>query len=641
MKQKLFFLSLVIIPLLLIVCVEIFLVAINYGSSYKLFLDDGINYRTNQNYAQKYFTSNDIAIPQLLEQNFRKEKVKNGIRIVCLGGSTTAGFPFEININFPYFIRRYLETSHPDKSIELINLGISAVNSHAVLDMCPDIEAIKPDIILIYMGHNEFYGAMGLASNEFIGNKRWLIKLVLNLRELRLYQLLENSIGKIAFNLNSKEKSKQSETLMKALIGQNQIQPDDIIRKKTYDNFKANLDEILHFWNGKNIPVIISDLVSNLKDQPPLGPSIALDQISRQVFENFETFYANQEWHQGIGLLHELINSNPKNAQLHYYFGNCFFQLKQNEKALEHLKLARDFDPAPFRAPSEINKIIKQLTNSSNALFVSAESLFSTISPNRITDNSLFLEHLHPNPTGNELLSKVFIQPLIKIIEDRSIAISDINLFRDYTSLDIAIGELKILDLIKQPPFSKNIRFEPTQMDDPKILELAKAHVYKNLFWDEAHLKLGQYYQKKSALDKALKEYAAVLSYNHRHVPALVKSGDIMFLSKTWDKAEAYYKTAINNAKEVDYIQAKLGKLYIVSEQNKLGINILQDLLYSDRLNTEEVIANKKELHYLLAIGFARQKNYQKSLQEVNIAITLDANYKPAIELLNQIQKLN
>ncbi|MCI0618577.1 hypothetical protein L0244_36835, partial [bacterium] len=66
-------------------------------------------------------------------------RVSSTFRIFCLGGSTTAEFPFDCQVPFPTQLRYLLSQTHPQYQIEVINVGISAVNSFTVVDLLPDI----------------------------------------------------------------------------------------------------------------------------------------------------------------------------------------------------------------------------------------------------------------------------------------------------------------------------------------------------------------------------------------------------------------------------------------------------------------------------------------------------------------------
>ena len=642
MKRAIFSISLLFIPIFFIVIFETVLILFNFGDDHRLFFEDGVYFRLNENYARKYFSSQDIAIPQLIDQTFIKEKDANSIRIVCLGGSTTAGYPFEININFPYFMRRYLEDHLPDYTYEVINLGISAVNSHAVLDMCPDVAKMNPDFVIIYMGHNEFYGALGVASNEFLGSNRWLIKTILRLREYRSYQMWQRVVERLFGLIGSKGATEPGQTLMAAMIGRDQIEPDGPVFGMTMKNFEANMIEILQFWRKRNVPVIISDLVSNLKDQFSLGTTEAMlnDPVVGERLDQAMIHYNQGDWATCSKLFGELLAGDSTNARFHYYFANSYYHMESYDRAHDHFVLARDFDRMPFRAPSAVNRIISRTALEPLAHFVSAESHFRSISPAGITDRSLFLEHVHPNARGYEELARVFLQKCLYLIKHHPVSITEIYIPIDYTDLDIAIGEMKTHNLLQQKPFDGKTGFIPTSFSDPQIKEIAYAHVFKGLFWDGAHLQLGQYFQSQGKLDQAAREYQAILKFDGRHIAALVRMGDVRFLSRQWAEAEQYYQKALSLSHTSDYIKAKLGKMYIVSEQDDQGVGVLGELLLGDRLESAQVIENRAELFYLMAIGLARQGKFEQARETVSSALAVDSQYIPAIELMNQLKAL-
>ena len=77
----------------------------------------------------------------------------------------------------------------------------------------PGVLDQKPDLILIYTGHNEFYGALGVGSIQTFGSSRTLINLILYLNKFKITQLVRNSIHWI-LSLFSSENKKLSGTLM-------------------------------------------------------------------------------------------------------------------------------------------------------------------------------------------------------------------------------------------------------------------------------------------------------------------------------------------------------------------------------------------------------------------------------------------
>jgi hypothetical protein len=159
---KWFYFVMIIIPIAFILLTEIFLRAINYGldfttfsyiSSYypdKLFLNPDLPY--------KYF-SNLKKPPTVLPEGFDDIKKENAFRVFVIGGSTTAGWPYVPNASFSRNLKRRLELVFPKNTIEVINCGVSAINSYTLRDIVPGVLEQQPDLILIYAGHRSRFAS--------------------------------------------------------------------------------------------------------------------------------------------------------------------------------------------------------------------------------------------------------------------------------------------------------------------------------------------------------------------------------------------------------------------------------------------------------------------------------------------------
>jgi hypothetical protein len=84
-----------------------------------------------------------------------------------------------------------LEATHPYSDIEVVSTAMAAVNSYTLLDFVDEIIEQKPDLILIYAGHNEYLGIMGVGSAFAAKGGRFATLMHLKLKDWRLYQLLQ------------------------------------------------------------------------------------------------------------------------------------------------------------------------------------------------------------------------------------------------------------------------------------------------------------------------------------------------------------------------------------------------------------------------------------------------------------------
>ena len=71
------------------------------------------------------------------------------LRVVALGGSTTAGFPYHFPYAFPARLADRLAAALPGRPIEVANLGMTATNSFTLWALAEPVAALRPDAVVI------------------------------------------------------------------------------------------------------------------------------------------------------------------------------------------------------------------------------------------------------------------------------------------------------------------------------------------------------------------------------------------------------------------------------------------------------------------------------------------------------------
>ena len=95
--------------------------------------------------------------PRLPYQEILHEKSEKAIRIMTFGGSATAGLGYSPNVTFSRQLARMLEASHPERTIEVGNLGIVSLASRQVASLVEEAALeYDPDALIVYSGNNEF-----------------------------------------------------------------------------------------------------------------------------------------------------------------------------------------------------------------------------------------------------------------------------------------------------------------------------------------------------------------------------------------------------------------------------------------------------------------------------------------------------
>ena len=90
------------------------------------------------------------------DQSFSAHKKADGLRIFCLGGSSSFGLPWGADTAFTGVLGDVLAKAHPDRQIEAVNASGISYAMHRLRILSEEILRYDPDILVIYSGHNEF-----------------------------------------------------------------------------------------------------------------------------------------------------------------------------------------------------------------------------------------------------------------------------------------------------------------------------------------------------------------------------------------------------------------------------------------------------------------------------------------------------
>ncbi len=602
---KWFYAVVVMLPIIFVILLEIFLRLINYGYNFEQWVTIGEGkYMINPNIGKKYFPSGDF-YPTKSQDEFDIHKKANAFRIFVLGGSSAEGFPYGPMGSFSRYIRRRLELVYPNTSVEVINLGMTAVNSYTLLDLLPGVLDQKPDLILIYAGHNEYYGALGVGSVESFGSSRILIRIMLNLNNLRITQLVRNSLHWVSSLFSSGNKT-PSGTLMSIMAKNKSILLDSKLFDEGIEQFSANMADILNLIKNKGVPVILGKLVSNLKDQRPFI------SVSTPGYQTADQVYSEAQ--------NELKNKNFTKPAYRTGRADSLF------------KLAKDLDALRFRAPERMNKIIDDLGKEFHDEVIPVDSIFASASQDGIVGDNLLVDHLHPNVKGYQLIGKAYYgcmekEGYLPKTENAKIPFSEQDSTTRanfmFTKLDSIIGNDGITILKDNWPYKKKSKeMSKFQEKDfvnllrPKdfIDSLAMYKIESKVSWADAHFIGATYYLRRDDIKEYL-NYMNVLIYQY---PAL----------KDLDGALRYYyeKKELNLA---DYTPKRNGLMALYIGKFDNAINYLTKAYKS---NPQDPL-----VLYNLSLAYSKKKNLDLALELINKCLVIKPDYPEASSLKQQL----
>src|SRR5690606_782724 len=269
------------LPFLFVILIEVILRISGYGDSYHLFnkvkVENKPDYLImNSKVSKKYFNNKNFKSDNQSDLFLRK-KTDSTFRIFVQGASTVVGFPYYRAGSFPRLLKHRLSQTFPDKNIEVVNTGITAVNSYTLLDLTDKIIEQEPDVVIIYAGHNEYYGALGVGSYNSFETHPYLVRSYLFFKNFRFFQLLDNTYSKV-FRNKTETPAIGETTLMEVMAKEQRIPYNSKVYSAGLDQFESNLKRILKKYKNNNIPVILSTVVSNEKDIKPFISDSVIDR---------------------------------------------------------------------------------------------------------------------------------------------------------------------------------------------------------------------------------------------------------------------------------------------------------------------------------------------------------------------------
>ncbi len=399
---------------------ELLLRALGYGFDPHFFKRAEIGghdvYVANESFGRRFFPRSLVRFPPPVVMP--ATKAPDTFRIFIFGESAVIGDP-RPNYGAGCYLDVLLAERYPQAKFEIINTGVTAINSHAILPIAQECARHQGDLWLIYMGNNEMVGPFGAVT--VFGAKApplWLVRTQLQLRRLRFCQLMFD----VAQKLQKANPAAAGWRGMEMFV-QNQVAPDDPKRQRVYRNFERNLDDILKAGLNSGAKIVLSTVAVNLKDCPPFGTGLAPDATKRGALDQFcqDGVAANAQGRiaDAESDFQRATEIFPQSAEAQFQLAACLLRLTNASAAWPHFVQAVDDDTLPFRADSRVNETIRaaarRFAGDSLALCDAAETL-GAASPDGIPGEDLFYEHVHLNPDGNYALAIAWAGQIEKLL---------------------------------------------------------------------------------------------------------------------------------------------------------------------------------------------------------------------------------
>ena len=596
-RRRLFFLLAVLLPLLALAALEGALRLANYDGDLHLFrpldLFGRHYYGLNKRFAARYFADVRL-LPTPTNDIFLASKPAAGLRVFVLGESTANGFPYGYNGTFSRVVQDALRDVLPRDSVEVVNLGVAAINSYALCDEVGEVLAQHPDAVLIYVGHNEYYGALGVASTVRAVGAPSLVRSYLALERLKIFLLARDLAVRVARSLGGGAARDTAADLMEYMVRDRAIPLDSPLYRRGVTQFTDNLGFLLRRFRDAGVPVFIGSLTSNLKDQPPFqavrsGPLPPADSVYRAAQQAFDR--------------------------------------RDTVEARRLFVSAKDLDGLRFRAPSEFNRVIRDVAARYEAHYVPVDEAFAAATAGGVPGKDLFWEHVHPTQAGYLLMAKAYLEALRATgFLGRQADTTRLRPWQEYyermdlTEFDRQYAWHTIRALKGRWPFVDRVDKNGYPADyTPADLADSAAFVAVNsgVGWPQAKTTLADEYRRRGKIQLALAEYRGLVREQPVNVIFMGIAANLYLQAGESDRAREMLEQAyaVQPSGLTAYL---LGTIALQTKRYAEGVTRLEEALRFSPDNASVLFDLSRA--WALAGDRARALNYANRLATVNPA---------------------
>jgi len=513
---------------------------------------------------------------------FRVIKPAKSMRIFVLGESSTAGFPYSGNGTFSRVLRDALTDVLPADTVEVVNMGMAATNSFTIADLAGEIIAEKPDAVIIYGGHNEYYGALGAGSTESLGSVPPLVRTYLRLQHLRTFLLLRNGITNVVVALGGARSAGDLEgdaSRMESVVGDQRIALAGSTYQRGVRQYESNLRAAIQAFRDANITVFIGSTPSNIRSLRPFS-----------------------------------IAAVPPDTAATRVFDSAAIALKSGKsvEAASGFARARDLDMIRFRAPGEFQSVVKKVARETGSVYVPVLEAISEESRFGIPGDDLFLEHVHLNQRGYVLIARAFYDALAgQKFLGRAADTSRFAGWSEYTArmrltdLDHRMAHHTVRTITTRWPFvaiSKQLdyrgSYEPRSLLDSIAFNASRG----GMSWAQAKGMIAAHYAATGESERAVAEYEGLIRDGPEIEVAYRLAGRTLLAANQPERARPYLEKAYSIS-PTGLTAYALGVFAMQDKNPERGIALFQQAL--------ELAPDMPQALYQLSLAYGTTRNLQ------------------------------
>jgi hypothetical protein len=335
------------------------------------------------------------------------------IDIAVLGESSAEGVPYNRWVSIGSILQWQLEKSLPGRRVRLQVLAASGSTLRAQERLLSRL-AYRPEILLIYSGHNEITARIDpTRDTRHYVDEQLPSAWTLFVEEIEAISpfcgLIRETADKCRVAIPPPRSGNRKLIDVPAFTGADFT--------AILVNFRRRLEAMVTYAEKIGaMPVLISPAANDAGLEPNRSflsadtprherEAIARDFIAARQIEVSNPRAAQADYRN-------LLARQPGFAEAHYRLAKLLERDGAWEEAYAHYREARDLDGYPIRCPSALQAVYHEVADRQGCILVDSQSYFHAVGRHGLLDDHLFHDGMHPTLRGQIALAQAVLHEL-------------------------------------------------------------------------------------------------------------------------------------------------------------------------------------------------------------------------------------
>jgi tetratricopeptide (TPR) repeat protein len=347
-------------------------------------------YRTRQKLRNRAFN----------DQSFPAARAGNGFRVFVMGGSSAYGFPRDADGSFSGMLQDVLQASHPERGIEVINAAGMSYGMRRVASVAREVLAYRPDLLIIYSGHNEFVEVERTRPQpgRLATLREWF-------SHSRTYSVVHTTFRPLALRFVSTPLDLTVDRRPVAVFN-----PED--KQQVVARFEHELRALVKGAHDAGTELLLVTTPCNVREWRPERSIVntSLTETERAAWLEHlgagRIHLSSGRWPEAVVELEQARGLAPGYAETHYLLARASEGIGNWGEARESFALACELDAAPIRRLAAMNEAIRRVATEQETILLDADAIFEDRSAHGSVGFSLIEDYVHPNEEGHRLIAR-------------------------------------------------------------------------------------------------------------------------------------------------------------------------------------------------------------------------------------------